>query len=84
MTWGTRGLARLAASSPEDRLVKSMTTIRSYPLEQFSKSGRLTQNLAWFTVVACSFVFFLCFATSQSFLPHRMEKLVCDPGEADR
>lgn len=30
--------------------------------------GRLTLHLSFFTVVACSYVFFMCFATNQTFL----------------
>ncbi|WWD15621.1 hypothetical protein CI109_100043 [Kwoniella shandongensis] len=42
----------------------NLSRIESVPATLIAKTGRLSLNLSFFTVVACSIVFFLCFATS--------------------
>lgn len=61
MTWGTQGLDRLRLDNPG----KSLTAVRVLRLVDLGTGERLVYNLSWFTVVACSIVFFLCFATSE-------------------
>ena len=43
----------------------NFTIVEQVTLSQVSKTGRKVLNLQYFTVVACSTVFFLCFATSK-------------------
>ncbi|WVQ78574.1 hypothetical protein IAT38_000660 [Cryptococcus sp. DSM 104549] len=42
----------------------NLTIIESIMRSQIKKSGMLVLHLSYFTVVACSIIFFLCFATS--------------------
>ncbi|OXC86425.1 pheromone a factor receptor [Cryptococcus neoformans] len=42
----------------------NLTKIESIEWSSTTTSGRLTLHLSFFTVVACSYVFFMCFATS--------------------
>ncbi|ODN98420.1 pheromone a factor receptor [Cryptococcus wingfieldii CBS 7118] len=42
----------------------NLRMVESLAWDQVKPSGRLVLNLSFFTVVACSYVFFLCFATS--------------------
>ncbi|RXK41913.1 pheromone a factor receptor [Tremella mesenterica] len=44
--------------------VKSLSLIESISSSDLSSTNNLVLQLQWYTVVACSFVFFLCFATS--------------------
>lgn len=46
----------------------NLTKIESIEWSSTTTSGRLTLHLSFFTVVACSYVFFMCFATSESIL----------------
>ncbi|WVQ98952.1 hypothetical protein IAU59_006084 [Kwoniella sp. CBS 9459] len=44
--------------------IHNLTRIESVALSQVSPKGMLVLRLSYFTVVACSYVFFLCFVTS--------------------
>lgn len=51
--------------------VRNMKIIEEMAWNQISKSGMTVLNLSFFTVIACSYTFLLCFATSES--PHRYD-----------
>jgi hypothetical protein len=44
-----------------------LRTIGYIPLETMTGSKKRTMYLQWYTVVACSIVFFFCFATGESY-----------------
>nr|ODN95032.1 pheromone a factor receptor [Cryptococcus depauperatus CBS 7855] len=44
--------------------IHNLTKIESIAFHTVKPAGKLTLHLSFFTVVACSYVFFLCFATS--------------------
>ncbi|OCF44175.1 pheromone a factor receptor [Kwoniella heveanensis CBS 569] len=44
--------------------IHNLTTIESIPLSAISARGMLVMQLSYFTVIACSYIFFLCFVTS--------------------
>ena len=43
----------------------NLSKIETVEWSRITKTGALVLNLQFFTVIACSFVFFLCFATSK-------------------
>jgi pheromone a factor receptor len=43
----------------------NLTIIERVFLNQMSPKNKTVMNLQFFTVIACSYVFFLCFATSE-------------------
>lgn len=64
MMAGTQGMEALRTGLEGSR---SFINLRQIPLSEYiqDQDALMVYRLSWFTVIACSFVFFLCFATSE-------------------
>jgi len=54
-----------------------LQTIGYIPLEMITGNKKRTMYLQWYTVVACSIVFFFCFATGESRQLERLARNDC-------
>jgi pheromone a factor receptor len=61
MFWGLHGLDKINATGS----TRSMSLIRTIRLDSLGPIDVMVLDLSWFTVLACSIVFFFCFATSE-------------------